>query len=182
MTISRSRDGAHRRALNRHSPIRPSAVPQRGRAQAEIGVAEADLAVEAQNIRLADSAGLDRSLLCQAAACSACNCSTKASAICRLRFRRGWLPGRRGPAQALEPEQLRAAVNDRRSELTSRCRQGEGETSAPDRRSQRRRFRRSARSRSRWPGLRAGLASLPRLQALDAEVARCGRRHRTRPR
>ncbi len=98
------------------------------------------------------------------------NCSTKASAISKRRFQRGWPRGRRGQAQALEPDQLRAAVNDRRSELTAEVAKAKARlarlTGDPD-----------ADVSGDPPvleidgsALRAGLAALPRLQALDAEA------------
>jgi outer membrane protein TolC len=142
---------------------------QRGRAQADIGVAEADLAVEAQNVRLETAlAWIDlyyaKQQLAQLQLLDASLGDLQATVTARL------ASGSARPSQSLEPEQLRAAVNDRRSELTADV----------------------AKARARLarltgdldvdvagdppvlevdgPGLRAGLASLPRLRAFDAEA------------
>ena len=142
---------------------------QRWRAQADIGVAEAGLAVEAQNVgletalawvdlyyakrRLAQLQRLDESLG-----------DLQATVSARL------TSGSARPSQALEPEQLRAAVNDRRSELTAEVAKARARlarlTGDPD-----------ADVSGKppvlevdGPALRAGLASLPRLRALDAET------------
>lgn len=142
---------------------------QRERAQADIGVAEAGLAVEAQNVRLetalawvdlyyakrrlAQLQGLDQSLG-----------ELQATVSARL------ASGSARPSAALEPDQLRAAVNDRRSELA-----------ADVTKAQARLARFTGDSRADVAGdppilevdraqLVAGLASLPSLQALDAGV------------
>ena len=141
---------------------------QRGRAKADIGVAVADLVVEAQNVRLETAlAWIDlyyaKQRLAQLQLLDESLGDLQATVTARL------ASGSARPSQSLEPEQLRAAVNDRRSELTADA----------------------AKARARLAGLtgdpdvdvagdppvlevdgprlRAGLASLPRLQALDAE-------------
>lgn len=98
------------------NPAKRSA--QRTRAQADIGMAEGELAVETQNVlletalawidlyyakrRLAQLQHLDESLT-----------GLQATVSARL------ASGSARPASALEPDQLRAAVNDRRSELAA---------------------------------------------------------------
>ena len=139
------------------------------RAGAEIGVAEAGFAVEAQTVRLETALGwidlyyakrrldqlslLDRSLG-----------DLQATVTARL------ASGAVRPSQALEPDQLRAAVNDRRSELKAEIAKararlvrftGDPQADAvgeppplevhPDR-------------------LTVGVAALPRLRALDAQT------------
>ena len=142
---------------------------QRERAQADIGVAEADLAVAAQNVRLetalawvdlyyakrklAQLRGLDESLG---------DLQTTVSA--RL------ASGSARPSQALEPEQLRAAVNDRRSELNADASKAQARlarlTGDPD----------ADVSGTPpmlevdGPGLRAHVALLPRLLFYDAQA------------
>ena len=142
---------------------------QRGRAQAGIGVAEADLAVEAQNVRLETAlAWVDlyyaKRRLAQLERLDEGLGDLQATVSARL------ASGSARPSQALEPEQLRAAVNDRRSELKAdvvkaqaRLARLTGDPNADvagdppvlevD-----------------GPGLRAHVASLPRLQALDAQA------------
>ena len=142
---------------------------QRGRAQADIGVAEADLAIEAQNVRLetalawvdlyyakrrrAQLQRLDESLS-----------DLQSTVTARL------ASGSARPSQALEPEQLRALVNDRRSELEAEVAKAKARlarlTGDPD-----------ADVAGDPPvlevdgaGLRAHVAALPRLQSLDARA------------
>lgn len=142
---------------------------QRGRAQADIGVAEAGLAVEAQNIRLETSlAWVDlyyaKRRLAQLQRLDESLGDLQATVSARL------ASGSARPSQALEPEQLRAAVNDRRSELTADVAKAQARlarlTGDPD-----------ADVSGEppvldvdGPGLRAGLGSLPRLLALDADT------------
>ena len=142
---------------------------QRGRAQAEIGVAQAGLAVEAQNVRLAAAlAWVDlyfaRRRLAQLQGLDESLGELHSTVTARL------ASGSARPSQALEPEQLRAAVNDRRSEIAAEVAKGQSRlaqlTDDPE-----------ADVAGNPPvlavdgaGLRAGLASLPRLQALDAEA------------
>ena len=142
---------------------------QRGRAQAEIGVAEASLAVEAQNIRLETAlAWIDlyyaKRRLAQLQLLDESLGDLQATVSARL------ASGSARPSQALEPDQLRAAVNDRRSELTAEVAKAKARlarlTGDPD----------ADVSGDPpvievdGPTLRAGLAALPRLQALDAEA------------
>ncbi|MBS0480953.1 MAG: TolC family protein [Proteobacteria bacterium] len=142
---------------------------QRSRAQATIGVAEADSAVEAQNVRLETAlAWIDlyyaKRQLVQLDQLNDALGDLQATVSARL------ASGSARPSQALEPEQLRAAVEDRRAELRSAV----------------------AKARARLarltgdpdadvtgdppmldvdgPALRAHVASLPRLQALDARA------------
>ncbi|MEO6717229.1 MAG: TolC family protein, partial [Novosphingobium sp.] len=149
------------------NPAKRSA--QRTRAQADIGMAEGRLAVESQNVRLETAlawtdlyyakrrlAQLDRLIVALD--------DLQATVSARL------ASGSARPSQALEPAQLRAAVNDRRSELAAevarakaRLAQFTGDPNADvaggpppltiDRAS-----------------LIAGLPSHPRLLALDASI------------
>ncbi len=139
------------------------------RAAAEIGVAEAALAAEAQGVRLETALAwidlhygkrrleqlelLDRSLG-----------DLQATVSARL------TAGTARPSQALEPEQLRAAVNDRRSAL---------EAEVARARARLIRFTGDPRADSvgeppaldiRPDHLTAGVAALPRLRTLDART------------
>ena len=141
---------------------------QRGRAQADIDVAEAGLAVEAQNVRLETAlAWVDlyyaKRRLAQLQRLDESLGDLQSTVTARL------ASGSARPSQALEPEQLRAAVNDRRSELTA-------EVAKAKARLARLTGDLDADVAGDPPvlevdeaGFRAGLASLPRLQALDAE-------------
>ena len=142
---------------------------QRGRAQADIGVAEADLAVEAQNVRLETAlAWVDlyyaKRRLAQLERLDESLGDLQATVSARL------ASGSARPSQALEPEQLRAAVKDRRSELEADVAKAKA---------------RLARLTGDpeadvagdppvlevdGPSLRAHVASLPRLRALDAQA------------
>lgn len=142
---------------------------QRGRAQAEIGVAEASLAVEAQNIRLETAlAWIDlyyaKRRLAQLQLLDESLGDLQATVSARL------ASGSARPSQALEPEQLRAAVNDRRSELTAEVAKAQARLA---------RLTGDAQAdvsgdppvlEVDGPALRARLDTLPRLQALDAET------------
>ncbi len=142
---------------------------QRGRAQAEIGVAEASLAVEAQNIRLETAlAWVDlyyaKRRLAQLQLLDESLGNLQATVSARL------ASGSARPSQALEPEQLRAAVNDRRSELTAEVAKAQARLA---------RLTGDAQAdvsgdppvlEVDGPALRAKLDTLPRLQALDAET------------
>ena len=91
---------------------------QRTRAQADIGIAEGELAVETQNVRLETAlAWIDltyaRRRLAQLQLLDESLGDLQATVSARL------ASGSARPASALEPEQLRAAVNDRRSKLTA---------------------------------------------------------------
>ena len=142
---------------------------QRGRAQADIGVAEADQAVEAQNVRLQTAlAWADlyyaKRRLAQLESLDESLGELQATVSARL------TSGSARPSQALEPEQLRAAVKDRRSELQAAAAKAQARlarlTGDP------------AADVSGVPPaleldepmLRAHVAALPRLQALDAQA------------
>ena len=142
---------------------------QRGRAQAGIGVAEADLAVEAQNVRLETAlAWVDlyyaKRRLAQLQRLDQSLGDLQTTVSARL------TSGSARPSQALEPAQLRAAVNDRRSELEAEVAKAQVRlarlTGDPD----------ADVSGDPpvlevdGPRLRVSLASLPRLQALDAQT------------
>ena len=142
---------------------------QQWRAQADIGVAEADLAVEAQDIRLATAlAWIDlfyaKRRLAQLDLLNDSLIDLQATVTARL------ASGSARPSQALEPEQLRAAIADRRTELQAEVTKARtrlarltgdpdvdvlGDAPVLD---------------VDGPALRAHVASLPRLQALDARV------------
>lgn len=142
---------------------------QRARAQADIGVAEAGLALEAQNVRLETAlAWVDlyyaRRRLAQLQRLDASLGDLQATVSARL------ASGSARPSAALEPEQLRAAVGDRRSELAADVARAQAMLA---------RFTGDPQAdvsgdlpmfeidRAR---LRAGLVSLPRLQVLDAGI------------
>ncbi len=142
---------------------------QRSRAQAGIVVAEADLAVEAQNLRLETAlAWVDlyyaKRRLAQLQVLDQSLGELQATVSARL------ASGAARPSGALEPDQLRAAVADRRSELTADVAKAQARLA---------RFTGDPLAdvsgdppilevdRAR---LIAGLASLPSLQALDAGV------------
>lgn len=142
---------------------------QQGRAQADIGVAEADLAVEAQDVRLATAlAWIDlfyaKRRLAQLDLLNDSLIDLQATVSARL------ASGSARPSQALEPEQLRAAIADRRAELQAEVAKARARlarlTGDPD----------ADVSGDApvlevdGPALRAHVASLPRLQALDARV------------
>ena len=142
---------------------------QRGRAQADIGVAEADLAVEAQNVRLETAlAWVDlyyaKRRLAQLQRLDEALGDLQSTVTARL------ASGSARPSQAFEPEQLRALVNDRRSELEAEVAKAKARlarlTGDPD-----------ADVAGDPPvfevnssELRAHVASLPRLQTLDAQT------------
>lgn len=142
---------------------------ERGRAQADIGVAEAGLAVEAQNIRFETAlAWVDlyyaRRRLEQLQVLDQSLGDLQATVSARL------ASGSARPSVALEPEQLRAAVNDRRSEITADVAKARARLA---------RFTgdRQADVSGKPPVLEvdrarlmAGLPSLPNLRALDAGV------------
>jgi len=142
---------------------------QRGRAEAEIGVAEADLAVETQNVRLETAlAWIDlyyaKRRLAQLNLLNDSLIDLQATVSARL------ASDSARPSQALEPEQLRAAIADRRAELQAEVAKARARlarlTGDPD----------ADVSGDApvlevdGPALRAHVASLPRLQALDARV------------
>lgn len=141
---------------------------QQGRAQAEIGVAEADLAVDVQNVRLETAlAWIDlhyaKRRLAQLERLDRSLGDLQATVSARL------ASGSARPSQALEPEQLRAAINDRRSEIRADVAKAQARlarlTGDPD-----------ADVAGDppmlvvdGPALRTRVAALPRLQALDAQ-------------
>lgn len=142
---------------------------QRGRAEAEIGVAEADLAVETQNIRLETAlAWIDlyyaKRRLAQLDLLNDSLIDLQATISARL------ASGSARPSQALEPEQLRAAVADRRAELQADVAKARARlarlTGDPDADV----LGDAPVLEVDGPALRAHVASLPRLQALDARV------------
>lgn len=142
---------------------------QQGRAQADIGIAEADLAVESQNVRLETGlAWVDlyyaRRRLAQLGLLNESLIDLQATVSARL------ASGSARPSQALEPEQLRAAVKDRRSELEAEVAKAQARlarlTGDPDADV----FGDPPVLEVDGPALRARVASLPRLQALDARA------------
>lgn len=142
---------------------------QRARAQANIGVAEADRAVEAQNVRLATAlAWVDlyyaKRQLAQLDLLNDSLNDLQATVSARL------ASGTARPSQALEPEQLRAAVADRRAELQAAVTKAQARLA---------RLTGDAQADVAGdppvldvdgPALRAHVASLPRLQVLDART------------
>jgi cobalt-zinc-cadmium efflux system outer membrane protein len=149
------------------NPAKRSA--QRTRAQADIGIAEGDLAVETQNVRLETAlAWIDltyaKRRLAQLQRLDESLGDLQATVSARL------ASGSARPASALEPEQLRAAVNDRRSELAAEVTKAQARLA---------RFTGDADADVAGgpptlevdrAGLVAGLPSLPRLVALDAGI------------
>lgn len=139
------------------------------RAQAGIGIAEADGAVERQNIRLETAlAWVDlyyaKRRLGQLTLLDESLGDLQATVSARL------ASGTARPSQALEPDQLRAAVGDRRSELMAELVKARARlirfTGDPE-----------ADVAGDAPALEidrgrllAGTASLPRLRALDAQI------------
>lgn len=142
---------------------------QRGRAQADIGVAEAGLAVEAQNVRLETAlAWIDlyyaKRRLAQLQLLDQSLGELQATVSARL------VSGSARPSQALEPEQLRAAVNDRRSELTAEVAKAQARLARLTGDPQAGVSGEPPVLEVDGPALRATLTSLPRWQALDAEA------------
>ncbi|QNO25581.1 TolC family protein [Sphingopyxis sp. OPL5] len=139
------------------------------RAQADIGIARADEAVTAQDVRLATAlAWVDlfyaKKRLKELDLLDADLDGLQATVTARL------ASGAARPAQALEPEQLRAQVQDRRSALTSEIARARAQlarfTGDP-----------AADTAGDPPSpmidevaLRAGIDALPRLRALDARA------------
>ena len=142
---------------------------QVGRAQANIGVAEADLAVETQNVRLATAmAWIDlyyaKRRLAQLELLNDSLIDLQATVTARL------ASGSARPSQALEPEQLRGAISDRRAELQAEVTKARARlarlTGDPDVDV----YGDAPALEVDGPALRAHVATLPRLQALDARV------------
>ncbi len=142
---------------------------QRGRAQAGIGVAEADLAVEAQKVRLETAlAWVDlyyaKRRLAQLERLDESLGDLQATVSARL------ASGSARPSQALEPEQLRAAVNDRRSELEAEVAKAQVRLARPTGDPDADVSGEPPVLEVDGPALRAHVASLPRLQSLDAQT------------
>ncbi|MGE8134101.1 TolC family protein [Novosphingobium subterraneum] len=142
---------------------------QRARAQANIGVAESDLAVEAQNVRLETAlAWIDlyyaKRQLAQLDLLNEDLKDLQATVSARL------ASGSARPSQALEPEQLRAAVADRRAELRAAVTKAQARlarlTGDPDADV----IGDPPILEVDRPALRAHVVSLPRLLALDART------------
>ena len=139
------------------------------RAQADIGIARADEAVTAQDIRLATAlAWVDlyyaKKRLKELDLLDSGLEDLQATVTARL------ASGAARPAQALEPDQLRAAINDRRSALAAEIARA---------RAQLARFTGDAAADTLGDlppqmideqGLRSGIDALPRLRALDARA------------
>ncbi|MBR2173534.1 TolC family protein [Sphingopyxis sp.] len=139
------------------------------RAQAEIGIARADEAVTAQDVRLATAlAWVDlfyaKKRLKELDLLDDGLEDLQATVTARL------ASGAARPAQALEPDQLRAAINDRHSALAAEIARA---------RAQLARFTDDAAADTLGDlppqmideqGLRAGIDALPRLRALDARA------------
>ncbi|MGE4305829.1 MAG: TolC family protein [Novosphingobium sp.] len=142
---------------------------QRTRAQADIGIAEGDLAVETQNVRLETAlAWIDlyyaKRRLAQLQRLDESLGDLQATVSARL------ASGSARPAMALEPEQLRAAVNDRRAELAAEVVRAKARLV---------RFTGDAEADVAGDppmnevdrtSLLSGLPALPRLRALDAGI------------
>ena len=142
---------------------------QRGRAEANIGVAEADLAVETQNVRLATAlAWIDlyyaRRRLAQLDLLNDSLSDLQATVTARL------ASGSARPSQALEPEQLRAAVADRRAELQAEVTKAQVRLARLTGDPQADAVGDPPLLEVDGPALRAHVAGLPRLQVLDAQV------------
>ncbi|MGQ2933030.1 MAG: TolC family protein [Sphingopyxis sp.] len=139
------------------------------RAQADIGIARADEAVTAQDVRLATAlAWVDlfyaKKRLKELDLLDDGLEDLQATVTARL------ASGAARPAQALEPDQLRAAINDRHSALAAEIARA---------RAQLTRFTDDAAADTLGDlppqmideqGLRAGIDALPRLRALDARA------------
>lgn len=142
---------------------------QRGRAQANIDVAEADLAVETQNVRLATAlAWIDlyyaKRRLAQLDLLNDSLNDLQATVTARL------ASGSARPSQALEPEQLRAAVADRRAELQAEVTKAQARLARLTGDPQADAVGDPPLLEVDGPALRAHVAGLPRLQVLDAQV------------
>ncbi|NBW75759.1 MAG: TolC family protein [Sphingomonadaceae bacterium] len=149
------------------NPAKRSA--QRGRAEASIGVAEADLAAETQNVRLAAAlAWIDlfyaKRQLAQLDLLNDNLNDLQATVTARL------ASGSARPSQALEPEQLRAAVADRRAELQAQVAKAQARLARLTGDPQADVVGDPPTLEVDGAALRAHVAALPRLQALDARV------------
>jgi outer membrane protein TolC len=142
---------------------------QRGRSEANIDVAEADLAVETQNVRLATAlAWIDlyyaKRRLAQLDLLNDSLNDLQATVTARL------ASGSARPSQALEPEQLRAAVADRRAELQAEVTKAQARLARLTGDPQADAVGDPPLLEVDGPALRAHVAGLPRLQMLDAQV------------
>lgn len=142
---------------------------QRGRAEASIAVAEAELAVETQNVRLATAlAWIDlyyaKRRLAQLDLLNADLNDLQATVTARL------ASGSARPSQALEPEQLRAAVADRRADLQAEVTKAQTRLARLTGDPQADAVGDPPLLEIDGPALRAHVAGLPRLQALDAQA------------
>lgn len=142
---------------------------QRGRAEANIAVAEAELAVETQNVRLATAlAWIDlyyaKRRLAQLDLLNADLNDLQATVTARL------ASGSARPSQALEPEQLRAAVADRRADLQAEVTKAQTRLARLTGDPQADAVGDPPLLEIDGPALRAHVAGLPRLQALDAQA------------
>lgn len=142
---------------------------QRGRAEANIDVAEADLAVETQNVRLATAlAWIDlyyaKRRLAQLDLLNDSLSDLQATVTARL------ASGSARPSQALEPEQLRAAVADRRAELQAEVAKAQARLARLTGDPHADAVGDPPLLEVDGPALRAHVAGLPRLQMLDAQV------------
>lgn len=141
----------------------------RGRAQANIDVAEADLAVETQNVRLATAlAWIDlyyaKRRLAQLDQLNDSLNDLQATVTARL------ASGSARPSQALEPEQLRAAVADRRAELQAEVTKAQARLARLTGDPQADAVGDPPLLEVDGPALRAHVGGLPRLQVLDAQI------------
>lgn len=143
---------------------------QRERAQADIGVAEAGVAIEAQNVRLETAlAWVDlyyaKRRLAQLQVLDQSLGDLQATVAARL------ASGSARPSAALEPDQLRAAVGDRRSELTADVAKAQARLVRYTGDPQADVFGDPPSLEVDRARLMAGIFALPRLKALDAGVS-----------
>lgn len=142
---------------------------QRTRAQADVGVAEAGLALETQNIRLETAlAWVDiyyaKRRLAQLQRLDESLEDLQATVSARL------ASGSARPSAALEPDQLRAAVNDRRSELAADVAKAQARLARFTGDPQADVFGDPPMLDIDRNLLAAGMSSLPSLRALDAGI------------
>lgn len=142
---------------------------ERARAEASIGVAEADLAVETRNVRVAAAlAWIDlfyaKRRLAQLDLLNDSLNDLQATVSARL------ASGSARPSQALEPEQLRAAVADRRAELQAEATKAQARLARLTGDPQADAVGDPPTLVVDGAALRAHVAGLPRLLALDARV------------
>ena len=143
---------------------------QRERAQADIGIAEAGSAIEAQNVRLETAlAWVDlyyaKRRLAQLQVLDQSLGDLQATVAARL------ASGSARPSAALEPDQLRAAVGDRRSELTADVAKAQARLARYTGDPQADVFGDPPSLEVDRARLMTGMSALPRLKALDAGVS-----------